>query len=459
MWSILLPRMCLNRFYLAQGVRLYAQETWRLVFEGDHGLEMVQTYLQPICRFYVQMCDADNHVVREAACQAIAELVRKVKPLSHHNITSLLQALIICFHDESWPVRDEACLATGMVCMEYPKECKDELPLLKERWMEQLTDPIASVRADAAVAIANAVTAYPNEFKQEIVQYLQNHFNDAKKQPTMTKKAQKELENNIEAHSNSQLYSCGSLAPKLKKAPPGAGRIGGCSSCIVNRPKQPWETTDGCIGLFSQMIQRGFFGKDDALFTSLMQQMADVCRVRHFPQANDLRCTLWNHLPDMAEALGKRRFKGLYLEMFLELLMQNLDPSHNTFSALSVHAAAACAESLSRLVGPMIFRGRLQNDSQRDIFDRAMRERNLQNAQRPPAGFSPFEPPLPSTMRMNPNGHHSQVASAWNPHPRVAANDVNPVVGSVAWNGHSAAPAVVVNGQYPTAGLAPTMSL
>ena len=29
---MLLPRMCLNRFYLAQGVKLYSQDTWRIVF-------------------------------------------------------------------------------------------------------------------------------------------------------------------------------------------------------------------------------------------------------------------------------------------------------------------------------------------------------------------------------------------------------------------------------------------
>jgi hypothetical protein len=31
-----------------------------------------------VCRYYVKMADADNHVVREAACQAVAELANKV---------------------------------------------------------------------------------------------------------------------------------------------------------------------------------------------------------------------------------------------------------------------------------------------------------------------------------------------------------------------------------------------
>ena len=42
------------------------------------GLESVAMNAAAICRYYVKMCDADNHVVREAACQAVAELATKI---------------------------------------------------------------------------------------------------------------------------------------------------------------------------------------------------------------------------------------------------------------------------------------------------------------------------------------------------------------------------------------------
>jgi hypothetical protein len=92
----LLPRMCLNRFYLAQGVKLYSHETWRILLtrlrpspndgsqdpegniDGEQGMALVANYAGPVCRYYVQMCDADNHVVREGACQAVAELANKL---------------------------------------------------------------------------------------------------------------------------------------------------------------------------------------------------------------------------------------------------------------------------------------------------------------------------------------------------------------------------------------------
>lgn len=82
-YPILLPRMCLNRFYLAQGVKLYSHETWRILFDRSEGhagagIESIAMNAGAVCRYYVKMADADNHVVREAACQAVAELANKV---------------------------------------------------------------------------------------------------------------------------------------------------------------------------------------------------------------------------------------------------------------------------------------------------------------------------------------------------------------------------------------------
>lgn len=43
-YPILLPRMCLNRYYAADGVRNYSQETWRRV-TGTAGKELVEQYI------------------------------------------------------------------------------------------------------------------------------------------------------------------------------------------------------------------------------------------------------------------------------------------------------------------------------------------------------------------------------------------------------------------------------
>lgn len=40
----LLPRMCLNRYYVADGVRIYSQETWRQI-AGPAGKDLVEQYI------------------------------------------------------------------------------------------------------------------------------------------------------------------------------------------------------------------------------------------------------------------------------------------------------------------------------------------------------------------------------------------------------------------------------
>lgn len=419
LYPALIPRMCLNRFYLAQGVKLYSHQTWKQIFP-ESGVAVVAKAIGPIVRYYVQMCDADNHVVREAACQAVAELAVKIGMDEEHaavlqpHVTVLLQALLMCFHDESWPVRDEACLACGTFCRAYPEECRPELETLWSRWTEQLTDQIWSVRADAAVALGQACQAYGQDFFERLLKFIDENLPAAKNQPTMTMEEHKALQNNMDAHSDLQLYSCGSLAPKLKKKA-GAGRIG-CSNCDVSRPKQPWEATDGCLYLIRELVETcsqtdsTMPPLSDDILLPLLRQVADVCRVSHFPQGDDMRATLWRQLPSMMHAVGKQRCKKLYLDVFMDLLMRNIES--RTASAISIHAAGTCAYELGQLVGPNIFRGRIYDDYQREALDRLLRERELEEQnmgsmrlQQNQTQFSPFEPPGLLDNLDNPYSH------------------------------------------------------
>ena len=77
--SILLPRLCLNRYYLAEGVRIYSQDTWVMVV-GKNGKLVVEDNIGSYVSYYKDCTKADNHAVREAACQCIAELAAKINP-------------------------------------------------------------------------------------------------------------------------------------------------------------------------------------------------------------------------------------------------------------------------------------------------------------------------------------------------------------------------------------------
>ena len=49
---IMVPRLCLNRYYSAEGVRVYSIETWRLIM-GDQGKEIVCKYAKEVCEYYM----------------------------------------------------------------------------------------------------------------------------------------------------------------------------------------------------------------------------------------------------------------------------------------------------------------------------------------------------------------------------------------------------------------------
>ncbi len=162
-FPLLMPPMCLNRYYMAEGVKLYSQETWRMVV-GEQGIELVIQYSQYIIDFYLTQAQADNHAVREAACHCISEICSKIAPTNKEVIAPfverMLTGLIDCFKDMSWPVRDAACLACGHFVLIFPQESKPKLEELMKLWLAHLSDNISSVRENSAIALANALRAF-----------------------------------------------------------------------------------------------------------------------------------------------------------------------------------------------------------------------------------------------------------------------------------------------------------
>ncbi|CAM9399116.1 unnamed protein product [Laminaria digitata] len=359
----LLPRMCLNRYYLADGVKLFSQETWRM-FMGEEGREMVGKYAQDVTDYYCMASELDNHCVRESACHSIAEMAEKVAPqyLAPH-VDRLLKALLVCFFDESWPVRDAACVASGRFAGAYPEECRPSLDKLYERWFRHVGDPIWSVRDDSATALGAVCRAYGEEACEKVFAWVKENLPKAKQQMAESLQEAKLRQNDAKAHTGNQVYSCGSLAPKLKK--------GGCSDCEVTRASEPWEFSDGAVYLVRELCT-----VDPAKGVVFFEDLADIARLTQFVQADCLRETIWKQarreyhiLPAMGEAVGKKVFKR-HLDVFLKPLFDTL--SRITTSQLASHAAASCVRQLSVFVGPSIFRGRL-TDSQREIMDSRVR--------------------------------------------------------------------------------------
>lgn len=277
----MLPRMCLSRYYLAEGVRNYSIETWKIVVENK-GIDYIINNPQAFCEYYISQSLADNHAVREAACHCISELCTKVAAVDPEPfrpyINDLLGALIDCFKDQSWPVRDSACISCGKFVQRFPKESEDRKEELFHLWKGHLSDNIASVREHSAMALIDALDAYEEEvtelIKDELKENLMKAKTDQEKEShrfagysgTSVFSVAKPLEDGkYEEHSDQQMYSCGSLAPKLKR---GAG----CMDHGFARKKEPWEHTDGCIYLLRELSR----SKKSALIANYLDSLSEL---------------------------------------------------------------------------------------------------------------------------------------------------------------------------------------
>lgn len=331
---VLVPRLCLNRYYVAERVSKHSQETWRLLM-GTRGRDVVAKYASEIVEYYVEMT---NHSVREAACQCIGELGTKVDADAvRPHVATLVQALVVSLYDNSWQVRDAACLAAAQMVLGFPDECRPFLDELYHLWFDHLSDEIWSVREDAAIALGNAARAYGREGVDRIAAVAEEYVVLAKTQPAMTQQEYDEILKSEKKHHSKQAFSCCSFDFKTNER-------------HEHRTKEPWESTDGAIYLVRELCA---VAPDVAV--KLLPLVADVAILRHFPQTGVLQETVWKQVPLMCEALGKREFKR-HVELFFDPLVFTLQGSHR----LARFAAKDCVASLSKQIGASIFLGRLQ---------------------------------------------------------------------------------------------------
>ncbi|XP_077991642.1 uncharacterized protein LOC144445871 [Glandiceps talaboti] len=359
-YPALIPRMCLNRYYVAEGVRIYSQETWRRV-TGNRGKELVETYIKDTVGYYISQTEADNHAVREAACACIAELGSKIdKNCVRPYVDPLLLALLVCFKDDSWPVRDAACIACGNFVFCFPDESKNHMEPLYPLFFGNLQDNIPSVRQGAAVALSSVAKAYGKESADLLFAKIREGIQDLDKQSSTTEKyenlekgpatfgvVKKLRDNDMELHTDKQMYSCGSLAPKM-----GTGRSGGCMDHQFRRPAEPWELCDGCVILLTELstIQTSI-----AKVSELLPFVAEAARKCHYTQHVQFLETVCKILPTIAKNIGKRYFKP-HIEVFIDPIFYSLSCDN----ALTSSAASQCLNQLSQFLGPNILRGRVE---------------------------------------------------------------------------------------------------
>jgi len=360
----LLPRICLNRYYLAEGVRIYSQNTWRQI-AGQRGKVLVEKHIEKTVQYYVESTQADNHAVREAACQCIAELANKIdRNILKSHVDRLLLTLIECFKDDSWPVRDMACVAAGSFVKCFPEESRKDFGVLFNLFFANLTDPISSVRQGAAIAIANSVRAFGKEALVKVEDKIREGLKNIEDQAVESEKygsfhtgpaefgvAKKIRDNDISLHENQTMYSCGSLAPKMNR-----GGSGGCTDAKFRKKSEPWELADGCVHAIAELARvKEYQGE----VSKMLPLVSDACHHKHYVMHLNFFSTVCGRLAEIGANVEKKNFKP-YLEDFFDMIFYSLESENG----LAVSAAEECINSLSKLLGPNILRGRVENYNQ-----------------------------------------------------------------------------------------------
>lgn len=165
----LAPAMAMNRYCYAEGVRVYSQETWRLVM-GESGREIITRYLCDTVDLYIAEAHSANRVAHEAACVCIAELGSKLDPARVAAYADrLLPTLTACLDDDPWAVRDAACAAIGRFVAGVPAACRARLPELCDALLGALSDAVWAVRESAAQALGLVARTYGDDAVQRLM--------------------------------------------------------------------------------------------------------------------------------------------------------------------------------------------------------------------------------------------------------------------------------------------------
>ncbi|CDI98378.1 Armadillo type fold [Echinococcus multilocularis] len=373
-YPILLPPLCLSRYYVAEGVKVYSQQTWCEV-TGGRGREILTGILEPTLDYFVEESKSENHVVREAACACMAEVGIKL-PRDHlrPHLNRLLEALTMCFEDQSWPVRDAACIGLGNLVSVFPAETRAAgyTDLMAERFLHNLVDCIPSVREGAAASIAKVLQgANDPELEKMYLDFAEKQLDDIVDQPVDSKGAvsmsrgpganvvvRSGNEAHDAKHTNQVMYSCGSLATRVNK-----GGSGCCMDDTFQRPSQLWERADGAIRLIGEM---GIYAPQKVT-DRLLEKMVNAASLTHYPHHPYLLETACYTIKALCEGQQKSDFKRN-----LDFLLPVIAWAVSTNQPLAIAAAEECLATLSKALGPSVLRSRIEGHLESTIVPRLL---------------------------------------------------------------------------------------
>jgi hypothetical protein len=102
-----------------------------------------------------------------------------------------------------------------------------------------------------------------------------------------------------DGHNDGQLFSCGSLAPKLKRG-------GGCMDHGFSRASEMWEHTDGSIFILREVAH---IESMQDLVVKNLENISTLAYIDHFKHAHTLKETIFKSMIVILKGIGKKKFR------------------------------------------------------------------------------------------------------------------------------------------------------
>lgn len=330
----LVPPMCANRYYAAEGLRNYSLETWKILV-GNQGASVVGDCIPQIVQHYEAEARSENYTVRESVCYCMAELARKIEAKKVRSYAvRMLNILRERLGDLKWQVRAASARAIGDVVAAFHTECRPFMPELSLELVRHLFENVGVVRDDCAVALGTLDEVYPEIFNDLLCDTIREKLPMAKQQTQ-----------NLESPADRILNSGDSVDEE--KGFPG-----------FLQPTQPWELSDGAMFLLREMSARHADACEQFLLSVL-----EILNLSHFFHHVYLKETIWRQLPVIARNLGPAKFKP-HMDPFLSPLFYSLKSKNR----LLEQSAADCVANFFIMYDSQDLLARLDEEWMRDEF-------------------------------------------------------------------------------------------
>jgi len=162
----LIPVICINRYFPAQGISKMALSLWRQVVTLNSlpsGVDLLGPMIDETVSLYIRESDSPIPGGRESASLCILEICRKIpRDTLKVYVGELFQTSLKGCSDSHHLVRIASLTAISELCSEFAEELKHSFSEALLVCFEHLVDKNSTVREDSAIALVKICSVQPS---------------------------------------------------------------------------------------------------------------------------------------------------------------------------------------------------------------------------------------------------------------------------------------------------------